>query len=558
MPRRRRCQLSGRRQPSGSQAGAAASSRSSSPTRRSSAAARARSSSSSPAGAGPARRAKPSARSPKSLRPLLPPEPMRARLRPGMLERPGGKRTSSRRLAFLSALALAAVLAPLALAARELPFVSSSYGRVGLRFELFGAFAAIAAAVTAGLELHARRGRPARELVAVVAPLLVALHYATLIGEYSRRPFDYDCYEYAARALLLGENPYAVGLNYLYPPLTAQALALAHRALAGAAGLVGAAPDPEAVWDALFYLFQCAQLGLILLLYALAARFARAAGIETARAHALVALLLLVDNPLLRTLRHGQINLWILHLSLVAVLLARRRPALAGLGLALGAHAKLYPLVLLAPLAAARRWRAIAWTAVAAAAIALAQTDLGRDSRAWRDFAEFYARVYPGEIAFRNASFHSLAWNAGQLLFGLAPEALRAPVGRAASAVSLAMAAWLGLRIASRERAGRRAPATGDGAAAERRLLASSADALAFSLLISQSVWEHHFLFALPLVIEAVATRGRERPAAVAVSAFLLLGMPTFVLFPFGSRRAAGLLALVVLTRPRRARPLSS
>ena len=103
------------------------------------------------------------------------------------------------------------------------------------------------------------------------------------------------------------------------------------------------------------------------------------------------------------------------------------------------------------------------------------------------------------------------------------------------------MALWLLLRSLARERAG--GPAHG-------RLLANAADALAFSLLISQSVWEHHFLFALPLVILAVATRWRERPLAVAVSVFLVLGMPTFDLFPLSYHRAAGLIGLLVVTRP--------
>jgi hypothetical protein len=74
----------------------------------------------------------------------------------------------------------------------------------------------------------------------------------------------------------------------------------------------------------------------------------------------------------------------------------------------------------------------------------------------------------------------------------------------------------------------------------------------AFSLLISQSVWEHHFLLALPVAILAVETRWRERPLAVAVSLFLVLGMPTFDLYPLGYHRLAGLIGLLVLTRPKR------
>jgi len=447
------------------------------------------------------------------------------------------------RTALVAALALLAVVLPLAISALDPLVLSHSYGRSSVHFELFAAFVSLAAGIVAALELRARRGRPTAELVPVLAPLLVTLLYAFLIGEYSRKPFDYDCYEYAGRAILLGENPYVVGLLYLYPPLTAQSLALAHTTLTWLAELFGTAPDPEAIWGTIFYLFQCAQLGLILLLYGLATRFARAVGMQTPAAHAAVALLLLVDNPLLRTLRHGQVNLWVLDLALLAILFARRLPVLAGFALALSIHVKLYPIVLLLPLAMARCWRAVAMTAVGGAMIVLAQTDLGRDWTPWLQFADYYSRVYPGETGFRNNSFHSVVFNTLRFLSDLPPGSVRALSQLAASAFSLAMGIWLLLRTLARERAGATVP---------DRLLANGADALAFSLLISQSVWEHHFLLALPLVILAIATQWQKRPLAVAAAAFLILGMPTFDLFPLSYHRVVGLLGLLAVTRPRR------
>ena len=448
------------------------------------------------------------------------------------------------RAAAAAALACLAVLAPLVLVALELPVLAASYGRSATRLELFAAFSALAAGLLAALRLRELRGRPAAELVPVLGPLLVTLLYAFLIGEYARRPFDYDCYEYAGRAILLGEDPYVVGLLYLYPPLTGQSFAFAHSALAWAAGLAGGAPDPEAIWGVVFYLFQSAQLGLILLAYALLTRFARALGMQAAPAHALVGFLLLVDNPLLRTLRNGQVNLWILDLSLVAILLARRIPALAGFALSLAVHMKIYPLVVLLPLLLARCWRAIAWTLAGGALIVWLQTDFGRDWTVWRQFLDFYGRVYPGEIAFRNSSFHSIAYNTLRFLWVRPSGGLLALVQLASSVFGLAMGLWLLLRTLARERSG---------AAGPDRLLANGADALAFSLLMSQSVWEHHFLFALPLVIVAVAMKWRERPLAVAISAFLVLGMPTFDLYPLSYHRLAGLIGLLAVTRPARA-----
>jgi hypothetical protein len=464
-----------------------------------------------------------------------------------VVERGERDASSARRYAVHAALVLAAVLAPLWIAAQDPRALASSYGGRTVAFELLGFSATIAFTAIGLLEARARGARSLRDLVPLALPLLVGLHYTYLVAEYSRKPFDYDCYEYAARALLLGEDPYRVGLNYLYPPLTAQVFARAHAAAGWLAGALGAAPDEESVWDVVFYLYQCAQLGMILLLYFLASRFARAIGMSREAAAWLVAALLLFDNPLLRTLRHGQVNLWIANLSLVSLLAARSRPALAGTALALAVHVKLYPAVLVLPLLAARAWRVVVLAGVAFAAVVALQTDGLRDWTLWRQFADFYTRIYPGEFAYRNNSFHSLAWNTLRLVFDAPPQAIRTPIRLASSAVSLAMAAWLCVRIAARARAAR---AEGDTGA---RLAADGADAMAFSLLISQSVWEHHYVLAIPLAIRAVALRGADRPLAVFLAVLLALGMPTFDLFPFSYHRVVGLLSLLLLVGPRAA-----
>jgi hypothetical protein len=188
------------------------------------------------------------------------------------------------------------------------------------------------------------------------------------------------------------------------------------------------------------------------------------------------------------------------------------------------------------------------WSAAAFAGIVVLQTDLLSDWTPWIQFAEFYRSVYPGEVAFRNNSFHSLAHNTLRLVFGLSRSDFREELRLVTSAFSLVMAGWLLLRIARRAR--RR-----DRDAAWR--LRAGADALAFSLLISQSVWEHHYLLALPLVIHAAAGPGRERPVAVAVAAFLAIGLPTVDLFPLSYHRAAGLVWLLSMTAPGRPKPPS-
>jgi hypothetical protein len=196
-----------------------------------------------------------------------------------------------------------------------------------------------------------------------------------------------------------------------------------------------------------------------------------------------------------------------------------------------------------------RRWRALAWSAGWLAAIAFALADFGRDFRLWSWFAEFARQDFPGEIALRNSSAHAIAYNATRFLTG-APRAV-APLALAAA---LGFAAWYLARAGLRERALRAARgAPGADAPLEARAFAAhGADALAFSLLVSPSVWEHHYVLALPLALWAVALRGRERPAQVALGVFLMLGMPTFDLFPLSLHRLAGMLWLLALTPARR------
>lgn len=444
------------------------------------------------------------------------------------------------RALLLASLAAFTVLLPLVVEAAAPAVLSSSYGASYARFELLGFSGGASLLLLAVLAVRERRGRPWTELVPPLLPLLVTLSALVLVSEWSRKPFDYDCYEYAGRVLLAGGDPYRQGLLYLYPPLTAQVMAFAWLAVQAVASLLGGALENDAAWDVVFYLYQCAQVGLVAWLYVLAARFARRVGLPTPWAEVLVAVLLVFDNPLLRTLRHGQVNLWVLDLALYGALAASSRPVLAGSAIAVAGHVKLYPLTLLLPLVVSRRWRtAVVALGVFAAIVAL-QTGFGRDLSLWTSFADFYSRV-GGEVAFRNGSLHSVLFNTLALL---GRPAAAAPVASAVAKVASAGAlAWLALRVLARERERRGGRAEDDAS-----FLADAADCLALALLVSPSAWEHHFVFALPLVLVAVATRGSERPGTVALGAFLMLGMPTFDLFPFGYHRLAGLLLLLWIT----------
>jgi alpha-1,2-mannosyltransferase len=437
-----------------------------------------------------------------------------------------------------------AILLPLLIAAWHPSFVSMSYGTSFLPFELLGLTGGLA---SAGIALHAfsRMREAPQAWIRVLVPALLALHFVTWTSEYAQRRFDYDCYEYAGRALLAGESPYEKGLIYLYPPLTAQAFAVAHEAVARVSVALGGSNERDLVWDRVFYLYQCLQVLLVLGAYFLGLSFARHCGLVAAWVPLLLGGLLVFDNAVFRTLRHGQVNLWLLDLSLLGIVAARKRPALAGIAVALAGHIKLYPLILLGPWLVAGRLRVVVWTLAASCAVAALSVGLG-GAGIWSQYATLLGEDFPGEIAFRNNSLHSVFFNLSR--FATGSQASGPFVVWGVRIGVLGFALWAGQRLFERERM--RRERAGDVAFDARCLAAHAADALAFGLLVSPSVWEHHYVMALPLAILAVALLGRDRPLGVAAGLFAMLAMPTFDVFPLGYHRLVGMLWLLWLAAP--------
>jgi hypothetical protein len=461
------------------------------------------------------------------------------------------------RSAAYAALVVAAVAVPLALWPSASPLIDSTYGRAHLPFELFGLTASIAILAIAWLELARLRQRSFKHALPVVVATLVAFAFLTVVVEQFRRSWDYGCYERAARALLAGRDPYS-DTAYIYPPLLAQLLAAAHRVVIGARGLVGAPSGVDASgWYGVFYLFQCAQFLAVNLVFLLLYRFARRLEIEKSAALALAAALMLCDHPLLRTLRHNQVNLYLVAIVLLATLWIGSRPLLSGVVVAVGAHLKLYPLLLALPMLLVRSWKALLGIAAGAAAVFLLQTRLGTDLRVWQQFWAV-AGSFPRSHAFRDNSMQSVVVNLAR--FSLPPLGVsEAWTARVASwivtAASLAVLAWFAARFLRREAAFHRLASEPGEALAGRdlsffRLSGHVADCTALMLLVSPMVWEHHYVLVLPLAVWAVATRGPSRPWAIGLALVLMLAVPTFDVFLFSEHRIAGLLTLVALTPP--------
>ncbi len=469
-------------------------------------------------------------------------------------------RISVLRFILYVSLGFASVLIPIVLWRAKLPNISSTYGAEYLIFEIFGFCASIALVVFAYLELRKHKGAALERFLPIILLLAVSFFYLIFIAEYSAKSWDYEALEGAAKALIEGENPYN-GL-YLYPPLGVQLFSWAYQFVETVASRIQTNASPAEIWYLVFYLYQCGQFFLIQIAFILCYYFARALRLKIVPASVLVTILLLWNNPLFRTLKFNQVNLYILVLFLTAILLLRRHPVLSGFAAALGGHIKLYPLILIFPWAATRKIAAIIGAVIGFLGILLIQTNVGRNWGLWSQFLAFasspYEKVQFLTITyFRDNSLHSFIYNIFRTLAYI--EGSDEPRFRLASAIyfmaALAVIIWFVLRFLSRERAYRvpveKTEQNNDGLLRDTlRLFGHSMDAMALVLIISPIVWEHQYILAIPLVIWTLSLYGKGKYWQIGIAAFLMFGLPTFDIFPFSYHRIAGLMMLLHYNKP--------
>lgn len=473
-------------------------------------------------------------------------------------------------LVFYGLAALVAIFVPLILIRLDVPFIrlmDDVYHPIAL-LQLFIFTATAMLCCVLGWRLWRADSAALRAELPLILGSLVSFHILALMRHHASRSWDYSCYEHAAQAMVAGQNPY--GACYIYFPTPAQALAAVAQMGRWVTTTLGITPlaETDALWDLVFYFYESTQFLLVILAFFLCYRLATALGIRRLYAAILIAGLFLINNPLLSTLKHNQVNLWVLNSMLLAIMWLPRHPVVSGLLVALGGHVKLYPLALLLPWTLKRQWRAVMSTAVGFIAIFLIQTDGGRNLQYWQQFLAF-ANTFPRGTFFRDNSLHSLVYNSvGHLKWLLGDGSF--PVNEFyVSRIVLVGMAVLGLlylvRFAQRENEAattsgavppnnpllsRHAKAT-TGLVGDPVLLRHTFDAIALALIASPVVWEHHYLLALPLVIGAVAWATSERQLLlVGFSTFAMFILPTFDIFPFSYHRIAGLLLLLYVLAP--------
>jgi hypothetical protein len=460
------------------------------------------------------------------------------------------EKVTTRWLFYLSAASVSVVL-PVCVWRLSLISSPDSYRLLPQVFKIFALCASAAIALAAFVELGRKRDIPPDRVISIVLGILLSSFFLASISADASRSYDYGCYEGAAHAIVRGQNPYRD--CYLYPPLVAQVMAGLYRAAAWSAVRAGLeAPEPT-LWNIVFYLYQCSQFLLIVSAYVLCCRFGRIIGLSRLASSTLSAGLLIFNTPLLHTLKEKQVNLWVADLILLALITAWKHPLISGWAIALSAHIKLYPAMLMIPAAVMRQKKLIAGFASGLAVIALALALWERGPHLWFEYAGFMSlfpeQRLPGNLSLNGFFNHCLN------LSGF-PEETRGLVFRYCVGATLiltkcAIVAWFAVRFAKRERAFLGAnPGPDDARARMFRFYAHSMDILGLSLLVSPILWDHHFVLALPLALWAVAAHGRRRPWQMGIGVFLMLGQPSMDLFPLSFLRPAGLFLLLWYSAP--------
>jgi len=291
-----------------------------------------------------------------------------------------------------------------------------------------------------------------------------------------------------------------------------------------------------------FYLFQVIQYGLTLISYGLVYLFARSLNHTKYSAALLVTLLFLANLPLLRNFRMNQVNLWVLIVLLLAILLVDRFPILAGAIVAIGAHIKIYPLIVLLPWLISRKWLAIASAALTGIVIFVAQLFVQNGWKHWIDFFGYVQNIEQGE-ALRNNSLHSLAWNLSNLLF---PRSNAQMVSTSTTLLVFGITALLVAWIVKRYMQRMKAPAL----TTRDQFLGNFMDTIILMFLISPSVWDHHFVAAIPLAVWAATVRIDQLIGMVGLGLVFIFWVPTYDIFFFSYIRLAGVILLMIALNP--------
>lgn len=439
--------------------------------------------------------------------------------------------------------ALLATLLPIALFYTDSYWLRFSYTRENAIFEYFGFAAAIALIANLIIDIKSAAKASRDRLIPILLFGLTAFAFLLWFSEYSAISYDFSAYQTSAKALLKGQSPYGHSPAYIYPPLLVYFFAFLYKTVQWiSVNTFSTQLKSKEYFFLVFYLFQVIQYGLTLISYGLVCLFARSLNHTKYSASLLVTLLFLANLPLFRNFRMNQVNLLVLISLLLAILLVDRNPILAGAFIAIGTHVKIYPLIVLLPWIVSKKWLAIASAILSGIVIFLAQLFIQNGWNHWVGFFYYVQNVEQG-VALRNNSLHSLAWNLSNLLLRKSNAQI---VSTSTTLLVIGLTALLVAWIVNRYLQRMKAPSL----STRDQFLGNFMDTIFLMFLLSPSVWDHHFVAAIPLAVWAATVRIDRLIGMVGLGLVLIFWVPTYDVFFFSYVRLTGIILLMIALHP--------
>lgn len=444
-----------------------------------------------------------------------------------------------------------AVLAAYFLSSRDWAIVRATATSWEHLFGLFGFCVFCSFVYVAYTDYKSLYAPSTRGIILIGVPILICLLFLAIVGELNEKSWDYENYEKTFRAVLAEDNPYR-STHSLYPPFFAEGMVFIYRAGTWLLPAMGMHLEESSLWMFVFYIHQSALLFAIILSYYLSLKLAERIGIGQLEGLLFVSGLFLFNVPLLRTILYNQINFYIVASILIAILALSHRPYLSGIAIAVGGLLKLYPFVLIVPLFALKKWRALAGLITSLVGIIAIQTNWFRDLVLWKQFILFYMS-FPMEREsswFRSSSILSFLRNSLEFI-GAPSSAVNAVFGIAV----LLTLGWIALRFLQREQIYSHSKEQENDlpmGSETYRNVGHLVDFSVLSLLIAPSAWEHHYVIAIPLAIWAFAIHKKDSSLLLTIGLLFVFVMPVFNVYPFSYLRMAGLIILLLLTSPKK------
>jgi hypothetical protein len=419
----------------------------------------------------------------------------------------------------------------------------------------FSFFVVVWAAVVLKNEIHSTRRRQT-----VMPALGIMILVCVWVATASRYKLSFDCRAYleASSAILSNSNPYVHKKgSYLYPPLLAELFALARRALQTIRTLFWEEDSPKSIYYSAFNLWRGFQIFLAIGVYILGYQFARLLRADRLHASFAPLVLLIAGHAFWRTLISGQANLFVTFCLIGAIVWLYHHRVLSGMAIALGAHIKLYPLVVLGAVVSRKRWQAIIWTAVCILFIAGVEVLIfGTDN------FEYYLtdRALQPQLRFAEDNYSVISiidtiFNRYKVL-GNDGRLTKSTIRTLTKFVQAGLLMWLLARFLHREFIWSRLKKRLKQRWLDQREYAFRTcghvnDFILYIFFFVPTIWNHHYLITFPVLIWQSVVLGRVFWTAwIPIAMIIVPRLPS----SFGLLPALGIVLLFMQSSPSRVR----